>query len=249
MPGTNRTLCDSSRFKRSNGIISAQQHGRTCYSARSISLTIALAIACSTSPQAAQLEPVQLSTVTIHVPRLHQISATRHTGVTTSLAVLDIWLATGTQALQRSDPTTDGTRDVACPVLLTRMGDFPEFADFGGFDFTVVDSIDAYEALRALPQRVKIVQRITVCGTATTAITFNGCSDQPDPPALGTQVLLASTGRITPVTLTHEFGHNQNLSDLGCPTCLPGNSNRIMFFQGVLGRNAVTADECRSFQR
>lgn len=195
------------------------------------------ATGATTSPPA-----VALSTGTIYVPKTQSLTLAHYNSVTSiDVATIDSWMTAGTSALEVKNSTTD----VACPVILSRSGAYGSFGDSGGFSLDVINSTGAYEALRAFTQRVKIVQRITVCGSQTTGGTFNGCSDQGTSTTLGTQMVIASSGSLTSVTLAHEFGHNEGNFDQACGTC----TARIMYFQGIAGRNEVTTDECRNFQR
>jgi len=193
------------------------------------------------------LPPVGVSTGTIHVPKLQKLTVAVYTDVATiDATVLDGWMRAGTTALQKKDSPAD----VACPVKLVRDGDVGSFDDSSGYDFHLIDTIGAYNALRTdVTQRIKVVPRITVCGTQTIATSFNACSDQATAPATVSHMVLASSSSINNITLTHEFGHNVGNPDLGCTGCPVGSTSRIMYFQGVAGKNEVSADECKNYQR
>ena len=196
----------------------------------------------------ATLQPVTVSSGIIHVPAKQKITIARLDSITSiTTADVDSWATAGTRALQVADSMTD----VACPAIIQRNGSFAVFTSSPPYDFTHIDSADAYSALRAVPQRVKIVGQITFCNNRVLPEAADGCSDTGII-GIGTQILLASDKPIPAIVFTHEFGHNVGNRDLGCPSCLfPGAPNRLMYYQEPASgeRNEVVPDECRKFQR
>lgn len=189
-----------------------------------------VAIAASTT--------VNLATMTVSAIAPQRLTVTEYDALVGTFGESDFdrWAVFGSSTLQ-------ATSSVPCPVTLTRQGNMGVFHDTAPFDFSDISDAATYAAVRDdnPSYRVKVIPTITWCGgvTAPQGQRFVGCSDVNAP----NLEIVATTSQ--PITLTHEFGHNQGLFDQHCSTC----ADRIMFGTVSAATVDVTASECRSYER
>jgi hypothetical protein len=167
----------------------------------------------------------------------HSLTVARSVNVTTGTAIVDAWMSAGSKALQ--DDNSDALRkDTSCPVVLTRSLSISTFSA----SYDIIDSDAKFIALSTtVPQQIKIVSRITICGGKSPpfgAPTFNGCANP-------VQILLAADAPLTPESLAHEYGHYKGLGH----RTVTGQDRWIMWAQGLPNRNIVESSECSAYMR
>lgn len=211
---------------------------------------------CASHARAAFFDQVNATTFTLTGYKLQKISFARHGDIystaTVGTANIVNWLNYGSSTIA----VQNSTSDVACPVQFEPDGVMKTFNDFGGHTFLIIESTEEITALNAVPQRVKFVHEIEVCGdvTATPEVPIVGCAYLGTSTTTYSHIVMQTTRDGTnPLyrpTLVHEFGHNVGNPDINCPSCSEsGSARRIMNRTNTDDLDEVTSDECQRFKR
>lgn len=183
---------------------------------------------------------VSASSITIGVVVSTSLTFAKSVNVTTGTAIIDVWLAAGSAALQDNNSDAHNT-DTPCPVRLTRSTS-TSISTFSA-TYDVIDTDAKFVALSTTSAAiVKIVSRITLCGTVTPPPgfnTLNGCT------STGGQIVLAADAPLTPESLTHELGHYKDLRDRRTI----GYERWIMWKAGLPNRNITDGMECGKYSK
>jgi hypothetical protein len=163
------------------------------------------------------------------LPRDIPLSISRYTTSTLDNATADLILAEATDVLQTNN---GGVGDVACDVTFTRAGGVTTFSTGDGS----IDSQGEFNAILAVPGKVKVVNQINWCG----GIAFNtivGCAPNPG----SSQVVVRwTTIHLEGIIWAHEYGHTQGLPDRTT-------ANYVMSGSVTPKSTRVNATECDAY--
>jgi hypothetical protein len=154
------------------------------------------------------------------------LSISRHTSSTLSDTTADQILEAASETLQVNN---GGGDDVPCDVTLERSGTVTTFSTGDGS----IDSQQEYDAVIALPGKVKVVNQITWCGGIVSAA---GCAPVPG----GSQiVVIQGLSHLDGIVWAHEYGHTQGLNHRAV------DNTRFVMNSSVAGRSTrVSTVEC-----
>ena len=167
-------------------------------------------------------------------PARINLSISRHTSSTLSDTTADQILEAATEVLQTNNVGGD---DVPCDVTFERSGSVTTFSTGDGS----IDDAGEYNAVLALPGKVKVVNQINWCGGPIVGpgggfVSAAGCAPIPGSSQI---VVIQGLTHLDGIVWTHEYGHTQGVNHRAA------NNTRFVMNSGVQGRSTrVSTVEC-----
>ena len=171
-------------------------------------------------------------------PAVINLSISRHTSSTLSNTTADQILEAATEVLQTNNVGGD---DVPCDVTLQRSGSVTTFTTGDG----IIDDPASYNAVLALPEKVKVVNQITWCGVDLTVgnpgfVSAAGCAPVPGSSQI---VVIWGLTHLDGIIWTHEYGHTQGINHRAA------DNTRFVMNDSVAGRSTrVSTVECNAIR-